>query len=1296
MKREFAMMNAMKRMKQGTLAVLPWLVLMGAAGTFSAPAMAEDIDIFVGSSATADNPNVLILLDNTANWSRQSQKWPGGLQQGQSEANAIKTVINSLGARGNNINIGLMEFATNPGSNDGGFVRYAIRTMTPANVTAFGTQLQTIYDNITDPLEKINSGTPYGNLMYDAYNYYAGVNAWAPSSSVVASKADSAGYTTNYATFKSPLSSSTSCSKNYIILITNPAASGPTNDSAANLAALAALGGNTTQLKLPNFTSTSVSSNATLGNTSQCYATQGACTAAAGTGDYAAQCSAYSDGCSCGGTVASAGSAACSTGTLSYSVIGTTNAVAARTNTFTITGSSMGTVSGSNADWSITTSVASGLAVGSTVTIAGCAVGSGGKTLNGTQTVTSITGPTFRITANKGAPVCTAGTASQSVPAVSASTSVLGYTSACYASAGVCSTADYAALCSTFSGGCACGTPTVSTTPSCATGTSKYAVQGTDTVITNVPLNVSTTDTNTFNLDEWARFMYQNGVPLSGSSNKSITTYTIDVYNAQPNAQHTSLMLSTAKVGGGKYYLAGNESAIVDALSEILNEIQSVNSTFASASLPVSATNRAQNLNQVYIGMFRPDVLGKPRWFGNMKRYQLSGVTDIGLGDADGTNAVNTLTGFITECARSYWTFDSNNYWESVTYGLPSSVLNPDPRRGTACADYSGNSVYSDAPDGPFVEKGGVAQVIRAGNNPPTTVTTSTWQASGRNVLTNPIGGGNLVPFTAAYVASAGISAPLANFMLGQDVLGEKGTVGATTVRASIHGDVIHSRPLPVNYGTAGVTVFYGANDGTLRAINGDTGKERWAFIAPEFLSRLSRLSDNTPAVSYPPSPAVGSSRKDYFFDGNVGVYQNSDSSKVWIYPTMRRGGRMVYALDVNKNLIDTPQYKWKLGCPNLSNDTGCTAGMSGIGQTWSVPVVAVIKGYDAAKPVLLFGGGYDACEDTNGQIASECSGTKGNHVYVVDAETGAVIKVFDTDRSVTGDIAMVDADLDGKADFAYATTTGGSIYRFDFVSVGTNTSLASSNWTARKVAGTTGAGRKFLYGPSLLLESTRVYVFAGTGDREHPLESDYPYSSSVANRFYAYLDDLTVATGTVNLDDPGVITDAASASCTTASLSASSARKGWFLSMSGRGEQVISSSLVNSGLVYFSTNRAVPATAGACSTSLGEAKGYILNILTGSGAIGVNGLCGGSTSSVFIGGGLVPSPVLARNVSVSGHASPVNVLIGVAAKGGSMGASTSTSPCAANKISVAIDGQQVCLGLSEKRRRKYTYTKGN
>ena len=39
--------------------------------------------------------------------------------------------------------------------------------------------------------------------------------------------------------------------------------------------------------------------------------------------------------------------------------------------------------------------------------------------------------------------------------------------------------------------------------------------------------------------------------------------------------------------------------------------------------LPVSVNVRGTNLNQLYIGVFRPDANDKPRWFGNLKAYQL-------------------------------------------------------------------------------------------------------------------------------------------------------------------------------------------------------------------------------------------------------------------------------------------------------------------------------------------------------------------------------------------------------------------------------------------------------------------------------------------------------------------------------------------------------------------------------------------------------------------------------------------------------------------------------------------------
>ena len=407
---------------------------------------AEDIDIFTGASAgTAANPHILFVLDNTSNWSRQSQKWPGGLTQGQAEAQAIKNVINSLNTT--DINMGLMEYATG-GGGIGGFIRYAIQPMSGVNITNFSAELDEIYNNTNASDEKTN-GSPYGPLMYDAYNYLAGANSLAPTA-VVASKADSNGYTTNYTRYKSPLSVANSCARAFIIFIGNPSSSGPDADLAGNTTALANLGGNTTQLPLPYLTTSDVVSTNLLGNTSSCYASS----AVASTSDYTSQCAGYTNGCVIGDAVPNTTSFTCLTGTKSYSVVGTNSGTAAATVVRAITSSTAG--SGSN--WTIGVS-SHRYANATSVTISGCAV-SGGKTLNGTYTLSSPSANTFVIPKSGNPPTCgTGGSVSGTEPAIAATTSVLGYTSRCYSSAaaGTCYTTDYA-NCSngTYTGGCAC------------------------------------------------------------------------------------------------------------------------------------------------------------------------------------------------------------------------------------------------------------------------------------------------------------------------------------------------------------------------------------------------------------------------------------------------------------------------------------------------------------------------------------------------------------------------------------------------------------------------------------------------------------------------------------------------------------------------------------------------------------------------------------------------------------------------------------------------------------------------
>jgi Tfp pilus tip-associated adhesin PilY1 len=634
-----------------------------------------------------------------------------------------------------------------------------------------------------------------------------------------------------------------------------------------------------------------------------------------------------------------------------------------------------------------------------------------------------------------------------------------------------------------------------------------------------------------------------------------------------------------------------------------------------------------------------------------------------------------------------------------------------------------GTSLFSDSPDGPQVEKGAAAQVIRLGN----LFTSSPDFLEHRTIFTCANTGlattCNLMPTTmhafnnttvaslALGVLTTGERDKIIDFTRGVDTWDENSRLSNTDVRPTVHGDVAHSRPLPVNYGsTTGVVLYYGANDGSFRALSGNTGKELWAFIAPEHHSKLKRLYENgefgTGLISYPPTPALGSSPKDYFFDGSAGLFQNADDTKIWIFPSMRRGGRMLYAFDVT--VPTSPLLMWRVGCTNASlSDTASCINATGapsldfaqMGQTWSTPTVARIKGYsaDPNRPVLIVGAGYDTCEDQDANPNTACAAVgytrRGNRVFVIAADTGARLASFVTDGSVPADITVIDRDFDGMVDHAYTADTTGGVYRIDFVDpANPGTVLAPAAWTIKKIGQMAGSGgRKFLFSPAALSTSGKVYLSVASGDRERPLITNYPYpvtaGAGVLNRIYVLVDSFATSGLPINMDDTSVMQDfSAGSTCTTPSAEVSG-KKGWFINLNAAGtsptdnvgEQAVTSSTIFGGLVFFSTNRPVPTPPGACAQNLGEARGYVLNLLNASGAADTLAICGSGRSQTFVGGGLPPSPVTGT-VPVGGY--PVTVMIGGVQRGG--GASTS------------IGAQRVTPSIIQRRSRAYWYSEGD
>ena len=733
-------------------------------------------------------------------------------------------------------------------------------------------------------------------------------------------------------------------------------------------------------------------------------------------------------------------------------------------------------------------------------------------------------------------------------------------------------------------------------------------------VRTRIPVaeNVGNSDEANWT-DEFAAF-FNRGADLDSTLEgaQNISVHTLAVTGASSDGNYPNFLRWIAKEGGGLYQQASNSDEIVVGLTKIFNQVRAANSVFASASLPVSANTQGTYLNQVYIGMFRPDGNALPRWVGNLKQYQFvynASANTLRLADATGVAAVSPTTGFIDNDARSFWT-TSSSFWLNVE---------------TASA---GRYSRNDAPDGELVEKGGIAQHLRQtyySSSASRTIYTCTGATCGGNF--DLAAGGVVSRFSTANVALTPslfgfgaletakrdllvnwirgddnvTAANVSNESVAKDQLGQR--PADATVRPSIHGDVLHSRPVAINYGgTRGVVVFYGTNDGMLRAINGNqtgtgAGTELWSFVAPEHFASFNRLRENDPQIRYPSTPAAvaGAISRGYTFDGPIGAYQNTVTNEVLLFPAMRRGGRAIYGFNVTNP--DQPRLMWSI------NNT--MADYVSLGQTWSMPRVTRIKG--STDPVLIMGAGYDpVAEDSSPAGAS----TVGRGVYVINMRTGARLGFIATDYSVPADVSIVDSDGDGYVDRVYVVDVRAQLYRID-IEDALGMQRPVSAWQITKLAalndgtGGTDGTRKVFFAPDVVLTRNYSAILFGTGDREKPL------TGTTNDRFFLFKDARVVK------GEPPSVTVLTEAALTMIGTDgATTDEQGCAYALASNGEKVINQPITFGGITYFSTNRPLPAGAGNCSRS--QSRAYQLPLV-----------CQVPTYRNLVGDGLPPSPVV-------------------------------------------------------------------
>jgi len=705
-----------------------------------------------------------------------------------------------------------------------------------------------------------------------------------------------------------------------------------------------------------------------------------------------------------------------------------------------------------------------------------------------------------------------------------------------------------------------------------------------------------------------SRYLFRTDLRSDVAGVQNVTSYWIgfDIANGAARLERT------ANQGGGEFFGAADTPELIEAITTIIEKIRFDSLSFTSPTVSVNAFNRTQNLNELYMSVFKPST--QYRWLGNIKKYRL--LSDGTIVDADTNPAVDPATGFFYTGARSYWSTADDG--ANATLGGAAGLL----------TDPSSRTIYSNLTNesGPLSEK-----------------------LDKLKVSSNLLKANTLLLGVPEATAVAGRPAPadLIDWAYGYDAFDANDNADLTEARADM-GDPLHARPGAVIYGGSAadpdLTLYATTNDGMLHAIDGKTGDELWAFMPRQLLIRLERLAEdkNVASHGYGLDSPVEVLRIDRNGNGEIepdgtdidlvdGVEDN-EKDRVILFFGMRRGGSHYFALDVTKRL--EPKLLWRIG----ENDDWLVGAVDellpGVGQTWSSPTLARVNvtGHDFTgnpdKFVLFLGGGYDTGQDN--QIAYQPDSV-GNRVYMVDAlsgkllwragptgDTGAQLKLPKMTNAIPGEIRPVDLTGDGFADRMYAADLGGRVWRFDIRNGQAASSLVKGGVFASLGVGDSaskpdGSNRRFFYAPDIALikrdSINWLNVAIGSGDREKPVTD-----KTVVNRFYSLRDyNWSTLVGTDQYKDDclttetepchEIITDADPFDVTlVVNPSIPTYGPGWKMTLSLPGEKTLAESRTFRDRIFFTSFEpsVVSTDPASCSSRLGINRLYVVDAATG------------------------------------------------------------------------------------------------
>jgi len=707
-----------------------------------------------------------------------------------------------------------------------------------------------------------------------------------------------------------------------------------------------------------------------------------------------------------------------------------------------------------------------------------------------------------------------------------------------------------------------------------------------------------------------------------------------------------------AAAGGGAVFYVDDPLQLQQDLSLALAE------GLASGSHPLDVVpvedsfHPGQVLDDVFIPLFSPRA--NTRWPGNLKKLKLHRAPGGGTGrfdqlvDAHGLPAIET-----SGDAKGQLRFDALTFWTDVASLLPgdgrSVPAEADGRvvdRGGAGQKIDGFAKYAAAPDGL------VAYFIGDTN------TDAPVEGYGpRQLYFDASGGDALQPLDASPETLAALR-PLLDpahertddalletirWARGQDTAAD-----SPAARSWLLGEVLHSRPLPLNYGATpgysranpNIRLFFGSGDGVFHGVENthtdgsQSGREVFGFYPREQLAALARRRMAPPPAQvrqYGVDGAPVLMRHDRNRDGTL---DHTDGDTAWVYVGLRRGGASYYAFDVS-NPDAVPRLMWRLSP---------TAGgaFDALGMTFSTPVAGRINASGVPEEVLIFGGGYHGGwnEDASARIGKDLGAADdriGNAIYIVNARTGELVwkAAYGTTGvstnthyehaglvdSIPSPVAAMSTP-DGVIHRLYVGDTGGAVWRVDLPPGAGDVNHRRDYWFITKLAdlgadaaesgGARADDRRFFHAPEIVRSFDGEGAFDGvllqSGDREQPNETQVEnalfylrdrYTESGSERVrqendtrlpagriqYAELMDRTACES----GDPAVESGEDESGCSEGGA------QGWKLRYDQRGEKGASTVMVDGGRVFASTF--VPGNAAACPAAAGRGRLHVVRL---------------------------------------------------------------------------------------------------